>query len=216
MNEVQLTPDELARIDASLTNFFQTHPLTSGIGYREPIRQNTWQRNDENPENDTLSMSLEPLVPTTQPKQDQIDNNNHSSNFMRINAGELDKISIGGNNPALLKTSPQTYQHPQSDPFIVDDNNRNRQEVSDSMRPQIGESVGRLPPTPPVTSSIRKNFPFPNYNQQQQQFYQPQYTQFTQTQPGYGMSSPFSLDMKAFDDMKRLYEERIQLMEVGI
>ena len=219
LNEVvRLTPEELARIDASLTNFFQTHPLTSEIGHKESKRQSEWQRNGENPENDSLSMSLEPLVPTTQrqTKQVQSDNNNHSTNFVQINPNEFDKLSVGGNNHALMRTSPQTYQHPQSDPFIVDNNNRNHQEVSDSMKAQIGESVRGLPPTPPVTSSVRKDLPFPGYNQQPQQYYQPQYTQFSQTQPAFAFSSPFSPDMKAFDDMKRLYEERIQLMEVGI
>jgi hypothetical protein len=212
LNEVQLTPEELARIDASLTNFFQSHPLTTGNFQKET----TWQRNGENLGNESISMSLEPLIPTIQKQtqQRETENNNHLRSFVRNN--HLDRFSTNVNNHLPLRTSPNTYQHPQSDPFVVDNGNfntKNFHEVSDSMKAQVGESVKGMPPTPPVTSSIRKDLPPSTYPQQ---YYQPQFTQFAQTQPVYGMSSPFPIDMKAFDDMKRLYEERIHLIEVKL
>lgn len=175
VGSIKLTPEELARIDASLTNFFQQHLATTAPRPTTKLRKES-----------SVVMPME---------MEEIHNNNQSHNnnirekesFMRIGENDLENLSLKTDRDDFWgggggwKTSPNAYNVPQTDPFKF------QQNVPET--PRTTSSMRVMPPTPPITNNQQKEV---------------------------NSSSPFPLDMRAFEDMKRLYEERIQLIEVLI
>lgn len=206
VGSIKLTPEELARIDASLTNFFQQH-LNSGAANNNNLlnHMNSYQNNMNNnnfgKENSAVvPMEMEELLSFNNHNNDN--NNNYNSNnydnnnynnkesFMRIGENDLERLSLKTDQEDVWgggggwKTSPNAYNVPQTDPF---------QFQQTPATPRTSSSMRVMPPTPPITQNTCMK------DSQQQS------------------TTPFpSPDMRAFDDMKRLYEERISLIEVTL
>lgn len=204
VGSINLTPEELARIDASLTNFFQQH-LNSNAN--NTIRKEC---------SAVMPMEMEEVQhPEYYNPHNYKDNNGNRESFMRIGENELERLSLKTDKEDFWgggggwKTSPNAYHVPQTDPFQF-------QQAPET--PRTSSSMRVMPPTPPITqNNLQSNLPNSQNNFQpnfQSNNNQNNYTQQQQFQQQ-AISSPFpSPDMKAFDDMKRLYEERINLIEV--